>query len=181
MAKLQHLEQILAQLKQGQTWQRPRYFRDIVGCWRTLVGPQIHQNAQPHKLQDGLLWVATSSHVWAQQLLFQREVIKEKLLAQIPGLELREIRFTTKNWGEQTAPTPNSRQSSALSDRPFSFAPTEDPAERLDQIRQVAQWRLAQWSPCPRCQLPAHQASLDRWQYCSDCRRKHLAQHNQPH
>jgi len=179
MAPLVPLGQVLIRLQSQSDWQKPKQFMAVLEHWTAVVGAPVARHAQPQRLSDGILWVAVSSPVWSQELSPQRLSIKDKLLALVPQLRLRDIRFSPAGWNVKPRALANLDpvvKAGLAPDNPispFNWPPTDDPKVRLQQVTQVVQWHLAQWSPCPRCSRKSHPAALQRWKICGEC---HLIQ-----
>ncbi len=175
MSKPTRLDQILQELQKSQTWRKPQEFLAIVEVWTQVAGTQVAKHSQPVRVQNGILWIATSSAVWAQQLTYQRDLLRQKLSQALPDLHLVELRFSTSGWQtKKTIGTATTTKSSAMKRKSFRWPPTEDVQERFGQVSQVLRWRREQSPPCPRCHQVSHPASLQRWGYCAACHRDTL-------
>ncbi|WP_218081604.1 DciA family protein [Anthocerotibacter panamensis] len=173
MARPESVNNVLQKLQQTQDWRKTQQFLAILEIWSQVAGPLVTPHARPQRLSDGQLWVATSSPVWAQQLTLQRQALKDRLLAHLPDLRLKDIRFAPTGW-HTPPPTPITASVAAkVEAMPFHWPATDDPQERLAQVIQVVHWRQAQWPSCPGCTLKAHPASFKRWKCCPAC---HLAE-----
>ncbi|WP_287131249.1 DUF721 domain-containing protein, partial [Candidatus Cyanaurora vandensis] len=98
MARIVPVAQVLQSLQQGPEWRKAKQFLRVLEAWASCVGPGLSRQCQPQRISEGILWVATVDGIWAQQLTYERELIRRKLLAQLPGLILRDIRFTPTGW-----------------------------------------------------------------------------------
>lgn len=72
----------------------------VFSIWAKIVG-DISRHAKPRRLQGDVLFVATASSVWSQELTFMRETILSRLNNALGGPHIREIRFSEHLWGAQ--------------------------------------------------------------------------------
>jgi predicted nucleic acid-binding Zn ribbon protein len=169
--------QVVLRLQRTPAWQKPQHLLKVLEVWTEVCGSQVAHHAQPQRLTNHVLSVATSSAVWAQELTMQRLQLCQKLLAHHPTLPLKEIRFSPTGWRDKNTPLPERAPAPPFAEattKHFDWPSTDDPQERLRQVEQVLQWRLQKNPTCPRCRAKAHPASLQRWGYCLECRRKEL-------
>ena len=61
--------------------------------WNEAVGEQIARNASPVLVRGDVLHVNVSSSVWVQQLQFLRDIMLEKINANLRGRKIKDIRF----------------------------------------------------------------------------------------
>lgn len=69
----------------------------VFSVWPKVVG-DIARHAKPRRLDGDVLFVATASSAWSQELTFMRESILAKLRAALKGDYVREIRFSEHLW-----------------------------------------------------------------------------------
>jgi len=72
----------------------------VFSIWHKVVG-EVSRQARPRRLQGDVLFVATASSAWAQELTFVRQVILSKLNHALGGEYIREIRFSEHLWSAQ--------------------------------------------------------------------------------
>lgn len=72
----------------------------VFSIWHKVVG-DVSRYARPRRIQGDVLFVATASSVWSQELTFMGESILAKLNAALGGQYLREIRFSEHLWSSQ--------------------------------------------------------------------------------
>ncbi len=70
----------------------------VFSKWDAIVGP-IAKHARPRRVDGDVLFVATASSVWAQELTFMSRTILEKINRNLGGEYIREIRFSEHLWG----------------------------------------------------------------------------------
>ncbi|MCX7992228.1 MAG: DUF721 domain-containing protein [Fimbriimonadales bacterium] len=69
---------------------------DALAHWSDIVGKQVAQVARPLRVDTDTLWVAVKSHVWAQELNFQKGVILTRLNERAGEERFKEIRFVVR-------------------------------------------------------------------------------------
>jgi predicted nucleic acid-binding Zn ribbon protein len=171
------LDKILNAIEQQPDWEAYRQFCRLLHCWRQVVAPQIAENARPLSISRNILWVATSSSVWAQTLSLQRYQLLKKLNAELPE-PLKDIRFAPAQWydnrvnpASEAEPPSHSEISPevlAVSESP----PGNTPESAFQRWAEVMQVRAQSWTLCPQCQCPTPPGELKRWDVCSFCAAK---------
>jgi predicted nucleic acid-binding Zn ribbon protein len=78
------LPQIIKRIEAQPQWDTLRLYRRLADCWGQVVGPKVAQHSHPVSLARQILWVATSSSVWAQTLALQRSTLLKKLDILVP-------------------------------------------------------------------------------------------------
>ena len=175
------LEHILGSLKEESGWQDQPFHR-LLNYWPEAVGTVVAAHTRPTSIQREVLWVATSSAVWAQELSFGRQRILAKLNAYLPS-PLLDIRFSTAQWQR----TQNSRSSadeqttvdawrshpSLVLNAPQVLSSEkphyQNPDEAFKNWAKVMQRRSRNLPLCPQCQCPTPEGELRRWGICSIC------------
>lgn len=82
----------------------PRYIRNIAGkkkyseqvvffYWEKIIGDDVAKHVRPDYFSFRTLFLAADSPVWANQLMFMREEIKEKINSFVGENLIKEIRF----------------------------------------------------------------------------------------
>ncbi len=177
------LNHILSALEQQSRWQE-QPFQRLLKCWTETVGIAVAAHTRPLSMQRDVLWVATSSSAWAQNLTFERQRILQKLNPQLPS-PLADIRFSTAQWQRpkdpnQTADQPKTglwreHPSSVISipSVPNSLEPNSpNPNTTFQQWAKVMQARSQGLPLCPQCHCPTPSGELQRWAICSICAAK---------
>jgi predicted nucleic acid-binding Zn ribbon protein len=156
-------------------------FQQLLNCWQEIVGAKVAAHTRPLSIQRHVLWVATSSAAWAQNLTFQRQALLTKLnqkLSQTLPSSLIDIRFSTAEWKKTPlAPTPEPTLSprkhpSYLGEK---IVKSEIPTSQGDVKKAFAVWAEIQQARsqhlplCPQCQAPTPPGELQRWNVCSPC------------
>ncbi len=173
---LNSLDRLLETLTAQPSWDKYQQYRALLQCWETVIEAQIVQQTRPLYIQRQVLWVATSSAVWAQQLSLQRPTLLQQLNAHLRE-PLVDIRFSSANWYaanlEMSASSLEAHPSSVETQGEFSskdISPTETtPQAAFQRWANVIQARSQHLASCPRCHCPTPSGELDRWSVCSHC------------
>ena len=179
------IDRILSALEQ-QEWQN-QPFQILLKCWPEVVGKVVAAHTRPTSIQRDILWVATSSSSWAQNLVFERPRILQKLNPQLPT-PLVDIRFSTAQWQSSKESTlanlnnPNPhlgrehpsfiRDTPQIPKNPDS-PDSNNPNATFQHWAKVMQARLQNLPLCPQCNCPTPAGELQRWTICSFCAAKH--------
>jgi predicted nucleic acid-binding Zn ribbon protein len=180
------LDNLLTTLQQQPQWESYHYYRQVLTIWETVLDPAILSYTKPLAIRRQVLWVATLSPVWAQNLTLQRYGLLKKLNSQLTQ-PLNDIRFSAAQW-HQVEQLKNLQSSNPLEQSEtystflitLSFpdetekAPAKSPEEAFQRWAKVLQSRSEQLPPCPRCQAPVLPQELERWSICGNCATKYL-------
>ncbi|ACK70052.1 protein of unknown function DUF721 [Gloeothece citriformis PCC 7424] len=165
-------------------WEKVRLYRQVLQGWKSVVSPQVASNTRPLSINRQVLWVATSSSVWAQNLSLQRFSLLKKLNPLLPE-PLKDIRFSPAGWNNslQTDDKDSPAQANLEEQHP-SFVGSDETVISLNNLRasnkddlsltfqrwaQNRQHRLQCLPLCPRCHCPTPAGELERWSICSCC------------
>jgi predicted nucleic acid-binding Zn ribbon protein len=184
------LHTVLGGLQNQYKRQDQNQLQQILKCWLEVVGPVVAAQTRPLSIYRGVLKVATSSAAWAQNLVFERQRLLEKLNALGSTAPITDIRFSPGQWqcaepstsfpGEQYQRELWQAHPSRLQSRKSmarSSSGTE-PAEEMNALLAFQHWaatmkaRSLQLPLCPECQCPTPQGELQRWQVCAVCATK---------
>ena len=100
------LDHILGDLAAQTLGQKQREYQQLVESWAIAVGPKINQHTRPLAVERGVLRVATSSAAWAQNLMFERRRILQRL--NVGRSEaIADIRFSPKDWSKSDVKCPD--------------------------------------------------------------------------
>jgi predicted nucleic acid-binding Zn ribbon protein len=187
---LQPLQRVLGHLE-GRYKREPQQLAQVQACWSEIVGTIVAAQTRPSHLQRGVLKVATSGAVWAQNLVFERQRILAKLNDALP-FQVNDIRFSTGSWQESPlASFPGdeaqtilwqshpSRLSSLSGKGNPSVTQPESVTSPVDPVMAFQTWanqmrsRSKDLPLCPHCHCPTPPGELERWQECSICAAKH--------
>jgi|UPI00037A8675 predicted nucleic acid-binding Zn ribbon protein len=158
----------------------------LLPCWPEIVGVAIAAHTRPLFIKRNVLYVATSSAAWAQNLTFERQQLLAKLNAILPA-PLSDIRFSTASW-YSTPKIDNQQQQPSICEHP-SYAgqdKTSTPGHRPSSFPNVrtafANWaksvqqRSHRFPLCPLCHCRAPAGELQRWGMCYLCAAKQFSQ-----
>jgi len=176
------LHHVLGSLENQYKPQAQQQLQTLLCCWTEVVGAVVAAQARPLTVQRGVLRVATASSAWAQNLIFERQRILEKLNAVLP-YTLEDIRFSTAHWESQRSPLlpSGSEQQTELWRQHPSRADAypvmgkrqiqaiTDPLHAFEYWANLMRSRTRQLPSCPQCQCPTPKGELDRWGVCSLC------------
>ncbi|WP_036480564.1 DUF721 domain-containing protein [Myxosarcina sp. GI1] len=185
------IKKILPSLEQQPSWEQYRQYRQVLKLWQKTVTSATANQARPTYLKKGILWVATSSSVWAQELSFQRYSLLKKLNSQL-AFELKDIRFSCSLWHNATHQQHEQHDfsESLLSQRrskPFepvgdyprhtakgnsqkvSSSHFQEPQAAVRNWLKSIEARSQSLPLCPQCSVPTPEAELQRWQQCYLC------------
>ncbi|MEH2070793.1 MAG: DciA family protein [Nostoc sp.] len=176
---LKSVNDILDVLEKQAKWQE-QPFQRLLKCWTEVVGSVVAAQTRPLSIQRDVLWVATSSAAWAQNLTFGRSPLLLKLNKKLPT-PLVDIRFSTAGW-QHPSVEPKQQQTisphehpSYLSDRisrPDSRPSIQDANAAFGHWAKIVQARSHNLPLCPQCQCPTPLGELQRWSVCSICAAK---------
>lgn len=177
----QSIPEIL-EILQIQTLYQEQTLQCLIENWQEVMGKVIATHTQPISIEREVLWVATSSAAWAQNLTFQRQTLLKKLNPILPT-PLVDIRFSTARW--QVSKKKPSPQPTSISSREHpSYLGNITKRETLlhsfpkNPDTVFANWAKTlkmQWLSlplCPSCQSPTPSGELERWGVCSICAAK---------
>jgi len=179
------LHHVLGSFENRGGWQERQQFKRLLAYWPELVGPDVANQTKPVAIQRGVLKVATSSPAWAQNLIFERQRILEKLNTRLT-IELTDIRFSTAQWHSRR--NENSSATSGPDANPWQDHPShvggfqathpspllqatapKDPETAFQAWSKLIQQRSQHLPDCPRCHCPTPPGELQRWSVCSLC------------
>jgi predicted nucleic acid-binding Zn ribbon protein len=167
---------ILDGLKQQAKWQEQPLQR-LLELWPDIVGKVAATHTRPLSIQRHVLFVATSSAAWAQNMTFARTAVLLKLNQNLSE-PLVDLRFSTKDW----QPLPDYLQPISIipqehpsylgdvSSSPSETTPTiENPKMAFASWAKRMQGRSHGLPLCPQCQAPTPPGELQRWGVCCVC------------
>ena len=182
------LDKILSKITQQPEWEEYNQYQQLVKCWNKVINRKISQNTRPIYFSKGILGIATSSAVWAQELTLQRYSLLKKL-NKYSNCDVKDIRFTPAQWDNpifqenqsNSFETPNIKENIAVS------PPKQAKANPNISLPETAHESLQNWLEkvkmrsqilplCPQCNSPTSQKELERWHLCCHCmaQQKHL-------
>ncbi len=188
------LHRVLNDLEKQDRWRSRQLYQTLLTCWPEIVGSLVAKHTRPTSIRKRVLYVATSSAAWAQNLGFERPRLLQKLnpvLAEfLSDGELLDIRFSTAQWhrAKSTSADPILAEdeqefwrnhpswiglSSQLpTSQPEMRDPASDPQTAFQQWSVLIQQRSQSLPLCPICQCPTPTGELKRWGRCALCAAK---------
>lgn len=173
----QSLDEILNRLQRQPGWGPLRQYRQVCQNWPEVVSPEAAVNSRPLAVNRQVLWVATSSAAWAQNLSLQRYCLLKKLNPLLSE-PLQDMRFASAQWHRAR---PSEALSEAdLSGHPSFAQPVSPLGEQVSPAGANLQAAFEHWAQkihvraqslplCPRCQAPTPGGELERWSVCAYC------------
>jgi predicted Zn-ribbon and HTH transcriptional regulator len=127
--------------------------------WHSIVG-EIAQNAFPRRIDGDVLYVATSSSVWSQELTFMATSILGKVNHALGGAYFRDIRFSEHLWRQISKAEGHYvrrvRRKQERRTRRSSADVDGDLSEVFSRLRETMRHRVSSlaakgYRSCPRC------------------------------
>jgi predicted nucleic acid-binding Zn ribbon protein len=182
---LKSLDHIIGALENQLPLQGPQQFQRLLKCWPEIVGAAVANQTRPYSISRDVLYVATSSSVWAQELKFKRHFLLKKLNAQLSS-RLIDIRFSTAGWqkdssqGNWASPSSSTlwQEHPSCVVQAASVSPIDEAVKQNDsrsafqRWAQVMQARSLSLPLCPQCHCPTPSGELQRWSVCGLCATK---------
>ena len=107
--------------------------------WREVVGDAVADHAEPTSLRAGVLRVRTDSPVWAAEIGYLSEMIKERANALLGAAVVSEVRLWTAPGGMSRragrADRAGARKAVPLLEEGASAQPSEGPEAALERAR----------------------------------------------
>ena len=182
------LDRILEKLEQQLGWEQYQQYRCLLQGWQAVVDRKIAENSRPLYVAREILWVATSSSTWAQELSLRRYNLLKKLNTQLP-FQLVDLRCSPAWWHQETLTSANSlSQDRQQHPSKVEFDLTTSPSinnnlqksnsdcQQSQQLTasfqrwaQTMQGRSRNLPLCPQCHSPTPNGELQRWDVCYYC------------
>ncbi|MFM6306849.1 MAG: DUF721 domain-containing protein, partial [Dolichospermum sp.] len=161
------INNILDDIQRSPVWQE-QLFPRLLNCWLEIVGAEVESQTRPLSIQRDILWVATSSAAWAQNLTFTRKTILTKLNHKL-STSLVDIRFSTAGW--KSSPTTETQITVSASEHPSYVADDLVPEKLVTPSFDNALGTFKNWARimqershylplCPECQCPSPPGEL---------------------
>ena len=166
---------------QIETLYQQQPLQKLLESWEEVVGKVVAKHTQPISIERDVLWVATSSAAWAQNLTFERQRLLKKLNQILPA-PLVDIRFSTARWQPTKKkliqqPTISSSEhpsylEAKLTQNTDSRSLPKNPQVAFNNWTQTIKTRFSDLPLCPSCDSPTPKGELERWGVCSICAAK---------
>ena len=66
----------------------------LIISWPRIVGEAVAQVTEALRVRDGRLFVVVHDPLWRQELVFQKNILLQRLRAEFPKSKVRDIFFT---------------------------------------------------------------------------------------
>ena len=170
------LDQLLETIIQQPGWEKYRQNLCLFQSWEKTVGEKIAAHTRPLYIKRNVLWVATSSSVWAQTLSMQRYSLLLKLNQQLP-YQLTDLRFSTAEWHKPRISNslaelnnhPSQVTVTNLADAMSQLPQGDTPKTAFQRWLQALKMRSQGLPTCPQCQAPTPAGEIERWGRCFHC------------
>jgi hypothetical protein len=93
MAKPKHIASIMDGTLRALEIDVPLKAYSIWGAWKEIVGESVALHAQPHSIQNHILFIHVSHSTWIQQLQFLKSTLLEKINSFLGEPLIQDIRF----------------------------------------------------------------------------------------
>ncbi len=173
---LDGLGNLIKGLESQESWQAQRQFRQVLQQWPKAVGFAVARHTRPVSIQQGTLYVATSTAAWAQTLLYERFNILRKLNRH-QRQPLKNIRFSTAQWAQSAS---TQKPTLAMSQHPSYLGQiptlprlaTQTPAVAFQRWAAAVREMQTTQALCPQCRCHCPPGEIDRWTVCALCATK---------
>jgi predicted nucleic acid-binding Zn ribbon protein len=185
------IDRILEKLEQQPGWEQYQQYRRLLQGWHVVVDRKIAQNSRPLYVAREVLWVATSSSTWAQELSLRRYNLLQKLNAELP-FQLVDLRCSPAWWHQpkkahtstNSLSTNRQQHPSKVAIDPITSSPsTDNNLQKLNSEQKQSQQLTAsfqRWAKtiqarshnlplCPQCHSPTPNGEIERWGLCHYC------------
>ncbi len=171
---LNSLQQLLAILENQSSWQNVRILKLCRESWLNLVGAKAYEYSRPLYINRKILYCATSSSTWAQNLSLQRYFLLKQVNTTL-SLDLIDIRFSPAQWYYRNLNL--EVEPPSLQKQPSYIPPIEtvSSSKPLNKENVAQNWletlkkRSENLPLCPKCQVPTPVGEIKRWGVCMHC------------
>ncbi len=178
---LNSLDRLLQAIAQRPQWEEYRRYVEICDIWSTIVPETAASHSKPLYVQRDMLWIATSSSGWAQQLSFQSYSLLKQLNHRLSTSSLHKLRFSPAQWQDNPGHQPLSPETGQsffsytdiVSPRETTPQPTTTPEEAFQRWTDAIAQHLNGLPLCPQCHCPTPAIELERWSKCYLCITQH--------
>ncbi|BDA39912.1 DciA family protein [Candidatus Atelocyanobacterium thalassae] len=164
--------------KQGHWIDYHRYM-EICNIWKAIVTHDILINTDILSISQDIVYIATSSSGWSQELSFQQYSLLKKINQHLLVTSINKLHFSSAKWSEKKLfkSPPYKKEKACFFSHKNSYSSVSKITIRKDETAQEAfeKWtmavknKLTSFSICPKCQRPASLRELQRWSKCYLC------------
>lgn len=176
---MKSIDHILGLLEKEAKWEE-HPLHQLLQLWESVVGSAVASHSRPVAIQRQVLWVATSSAAWAQNLNFSRRSLLLRCNQHL-STPLVDMRFSSASWhnlgdsDSQSQLTPE-QHPSYLGHAPAFNCTVKSTVKNPDTVFRLwadTMQRRSQGLPlCPSCQCATPPGEIQRWQVCCVCASK---------
>ena len=173
------LDKPLALVTKEKHWTHYRQYVEICSIWKNIVTHNILLNTNILSINKDIVYIATSSTGWSQELSFQKCSLLKKINQQLLYTSITKLHFSSAKWSRKNQLNISLHEREKISF--FSCREMQSTASNIykkeSQTPQSAfeKWtmnvqnQLTSFSVCPQCQRPASLHELKRWSKCYLC------------
>lgn len=171
---LYSIDKLLNQILSQPQWEKQRRYHLLTKCWYQIINKKIAQHTRPVSLRDDILFIATSSSAWSQDLNLQRRSLIIKINHRVES-PIKDLHFASVKWYQnQTIPIDQEddnkeHPSTIIPESSFNLFPNDTPQEVLEKWLEIIKKRSITWKICPRCKTHCPEGELKRWGICLIC------------
>ena len=171
---LYSIDKLLNQILSQPQWDKQRRYHELTKFWYQVVNHRVAQHSRPVSLRDEVLFIATSSSAWAQDLNLQRRSFIVKINRRVES-PIKDLHFSPVKW-YQNRPISVDREddtkehpSTIIPKSSFNLLPVDNPQEALEKWLEIIKKRATTWEICPSCRTNCPKGELKRWGICAVC------------
>lgn len=171
---LYSIDKLLNQILSQPQWEKQRRYHELTKFWYQVVNHKIAQHTRPVSLKDDVLFIATSSSSWSQDLNLQRRSLIIKINRRVES-PIKDLHFASVKWYQNHSISldeeDNNKEhpSTIFPEFSFNLLPADNPQEALKKWLEIIKKRAITWEICPRCQTNCPEGELKRWGICAVC------------
>lgn len=171
---LYSIDKLLNQILSQPQWEKQRRYHELTKFWYQVINHRVAQHTRPVSLRDEILFIATSSSSWSQDLNLQRRSLIIKINRRIES-PIKDLHFAPVKWYQNQPISVDEEDdnkkhpSTIFPEFSFNLLPADNPQEALEKWLEIIKKRATTWEICPRCQTNCPEGELKRWGICAVC------------
>jgi len=87
------ISDVMSQLLARRGYAQVQSAEEIDVVWRNVAGERIARQTRVGLLQRGVLDIIVANSTWLQELTFQKGELLSKLVAELPNMKIKNLRF----------------------------------------------------------------------------------------
>lgn len=100
------ISKLLPSLVHEKGWEKQLDLHSIFPRWEEIVGEEMNRNAQPLKIERGVLWLEVVNSSWLQQYQYEKMELLDTLNSCFRLSRLNDIKMVLPKGKSQKAPKP---------------------------------------------------------------------------